>query len=668
MASKYATGKRAWGICGRSGRRMLLRDMVFDGRYPNMRVDPAWWEPKDPLETIPKVEDPIALWRPSPEDPAIPPVLAGEVQGGSNFLSWTEGDPHGGARFEQYVLYRAESTDNGVTFSDFSVVFTGDVEYDDYMAVVSIPLEYLDEDVVSDVTYRYYVHARNANGNGPASNRVDLTPTGVLVVWDLSGDYTPPENPAQYGVAAGFAMRVKANDPDVPIADSGWSQSFNIAGSSPRTLNYDPDILIDPFDERSLDNESDNPFVLIVIPGGPTDSAPSSITFGGLPMQFRQFVYEVDFFLESLIVATVPLRAGGRVGHNFVVTWPEANLYTLRANVLSMWFVSPDSDDFGTGINANTALVDEEWKIGIPVSYGEGDISVSAVYNPFPNSFGGYPQDYNISGTFIADNPYGVAYLPVSGHVSPPAPQMDPVVLYPGSLTALGTNAITFNDPLTIPYSAFPLGEDLTNAVVLVVLGAYAPNSVPENGPNSVQFAGIEADQLLTYFFPVTGDETNNEVTIVALFALQSVDTTSLSDSDVVIDWPDMDGQTFNAFFATFTNVDPSSNALNLNSGGWDFADVDGYSPLDTAFDLPAGSVVFGAAHGVTGSNLELFGDAARQATDPTDFTSVHHDLANGVEGVAGYKLYTVETNGETIWAKADGEVSGWGFPLFPAE
>jgi len=77
MAKQYARGERAWGICGRSGRKMLLKDMVFDGRYPNMRVDPAWYEAKHPQETLPRVEDPVALYRPSPEVIAAPtaPVI-----------------------------------------------------------------------------------------------------------------------------------------------------------------------------------------------------------------------------------------------------------------------------------------------------------------------------------------------------------------------------------------------------------------------------------------------------------------------------------------------------------------------------------------------------------------------------------------------------------------
>jgi len=94
MAKQYAVGARAWGICGRSGRKMLLKDMVFDGRYPNMRVDPDWYEARHPQETLPRVEDPVALYRPSPEVIAAPtaPELSIDIVGGSPQLTWTPAD------------------------------------------------------------------------------------------------------------------------------------------------------------------------------------------------------------------------------------------------------------------------------------------------------------------------------------------------------------------------------------------------------------------------------------------------------------------------------------------------------------------------------------------------------------------------------------------------
>lgn len=55
----------------RSGRKMLLKDMRSDGFYPNLIVDPAWYDSKHPQESLPEIEDPIALWRPAPERSGI---------------------------------------------------------------------------------------------------------------------------------------------------------------------------------------------------------------------------------------------------------------------------------------------------------------------------------------------------------------------------------------------------------------------------------------------------------------------------------------------------------------------------------------------------------------------------------------------------------------------
>lgn len=71
MSKRYASGKRAWGECARSGRRMLLRDMVTDP-YKGFLVDPAWAEPALPIETPKDLTDGIALLRPAPDRDVIP--------------------------------------------------------------------------------------------------------------------------------------------------------------------------------------------------------------------------------------------------------------------------------------------------------------------------------------------------------------------------------------------------------------------------------------------------------------------------------------------------------------------------------------------------------------------------------------------------------------------
>lgn len=67
MPKRYAKGKFAVGECARSGRKMMLKDMVSDGYYPSLVVDPAWYEGKHPQESLPEIEDPVSLWRPAPE-------------------------------------------------------------------------------------------------------------------------------------------------------------------------------------------------------------------------------------------------------------------------------------------------------------------------------------------------------------------------------------------------------------------------------------------------------------------------------------------------------------------------------------------------------------------------------------------------------------------------
>jgi hypothetical protein len=71
LGSAYAKGKWALGECRRSGRKMLLRNMVADGYYPNLIVDPEWYDPKHPQESLPKVRDPVSLFRPAPDQDRV---------------------------------------------------------------------------------------------------------------------------------------------------------------------------------------------------------------------------------------------------------------------------------------------------------------------------------------------------------------------------------------------------------------------------------------------------------------------------------------------------------------------------------------------------------------------------------------------------------------------
>lgn len=64
---KFAKGKKAVGICARSGRKMLLKDMVPDGEYPNLLVDPAWRDIYHPQKRPVNTDEGIVLKRPAPD-------------------------------------------------------------------------------------------------------------------------------------------------------------------------------------------------------------------------------------------------------------------------------------------------------------------------------------------------------------------------------------------------------------------------------------------------------------------------------------------------------------------------------------------------------------------------------------------------------------------------
>lgn len=86
----YAEGRIAWGDCYRCGLRFLLRELVLDGYYPNLRVCSGCYDPPQPQERLAIVSDPEALWKPSPDNYAIsPPILAAIQEGNSVVLNWS---------------------------------------------------------------------------------------------------------------------------------------------------------------------------------------------------------------------------------------------------------------------------------------------------------------------------------------------------------------------------------------------------------------------------------------------------------------------------------------------------------------------------------------------------------------------------------------------------
>jgi hypothetical protein len=165
LSRKYAVGRKAWFICGRCGQRGLYIESVFDGQTANLRVHKECYEPKHPQEFLPKVVDPIALWRPSPEWGGAASVVTAQLnEEGFVELSWTEAEIFN-ARFESYDVYRAVVPVSGEPLDpeDYTLLVSLPIVYDEFMAIVSQTLEYTDETVEPDVTYAYKVIANASN-------------------------------------------------------------------------------------------------------------------------------------------------------------------------------------------------------------------------------------------------------------------------------------------------------------------------------------------------------------------------------------------------------------------------------------------------------------------------------------------------------------------------
>lgn len=170
MATRYAPGRKAWGECARSGRRMLLKDMTFDGRFPNLRVDPAWREEKHPQENLPKVSDGIALHRPAPQrlpQPSSPVLMGTLITGPTIVLTWTASESTV-ALISEYVIHRAVGEGE---FGEFGTVQVTR----DALAAITSQNRYEDTAIETGSTYRYYVVARAVKGGDSApSNEIQI--------------------------------------------------------------------------------------------------------------------------------------------------------------------------------------------------------------------------------------------------------------------------------------------------------------------------------------------------------------------------------------------------------------------------------------------------------------------------------------------------------------
>jgi len=178
----YAKGSKAWGICRRCGLRDLLNNLVFDEYYPDLRVHPECKDYKHPQEHLVDVRDPIALWKPSPEDDVnTPPVLSGVQNQGGIGLSWTPAEFFTG-RVENYKVYKSIGGADFTLLSTFVVTYTYDGE------IESETLSTEDPSVSPGVLVDYYVVAYDFYNNALPSNIVRINATSVSLSWNLTNE------------------------------------------------------------------------------------------------------------------------------------------------------------------------------------------------------------------------------------------------------------------------------------------------------------------------------------------------------------------------------------------------------------------------------------------------------------------------------------------------
>lgn len=196
---KYARGKRAWGECARSGRRMLLADMVADGYYPDLLVDPNWRDERHPQEHLPGLHDPQTLYRPSPEALPSPtsPVLTNSLINSptrDNVLTWTPSIAPA-TQVSAYEVWRSANTIPSYPgfMASFVRLATVTVLRDAFTAITNNPYTYTDPFASIHLElgnfYHYYIRVIPVQGPQPRSNilPVDIPPAAVV----LSGTWDP---------------------------------------------------------------------------------------------------------------------------------------------------------------------------------------------------------------------------------------------------------------------------------------------------------------------------------------------------------------------------------------------------------------------------------------------------------------------------------------------
>lgn len=189
--------------CQRGGHKVLARELVHDGRNPQLLVCHECYDPPHPQERpfLPKSEEGKAKFAIAPENlPAVTSVLEGELddsppawedspmaweddplawlvgswaEGGGMALTWDRMTTVG-ARVEEYEIFRS------VDDAAFALLATSEIEYSFIGEVENEPEAYTDTALTANTTVRYYVEGVTSSGQRHRTNTI-MVDVGELV-------------------------------------------------------------------------------------------------------------------------------------------------------------------------------------------------------------------------------------------------------------------------------------------------------------------------------------------------------------------------------------------------------------------------------------------------------------------------------------------------------
>lgn len=317
---RYAKGSRAWGECRRSGKRLLLRDMVRDGQFPNMLVAPDWYEPRHPQERLISAGDGVALYNPAPETggegdeqtfrfPAVDPQTFQAIQ--NPIWGFTTSD------------VTTEVTGGAVTYVDSLCSYTQGASSP---IVMGIPPAAQVGDLLV-VT----IHATASVGAVTAPTGWNLL--GVLSGGGVSADYLLSD-PGVGSVILAYRF-MQLGDTQVSIPISGTAASVRYGGCVHAFRNADP---VHPFPQALVDYSAyqslagnDGTVTQYVNTPVMNNAAPGSkvLAFGYCPGTdpnpiFSGFPYQVVGAYDALEVGE-QLVSGGYNGYFSLVFSPLQN-------------------------------------------------------------------------------------------------------------------------------------------------------------------------------------------------------------------------------------------------------------------------------------------------------------------------------------------------------